>query len=571
MVKKTWFLFFMVVMACFASFPTYSQVIADNAAGDNAGGQESIDGASSDNTSEDQPINVVDEAEMKAGTISDVEETAKVAGLPNEKDSLNKFQKMRAEIQRQIRQRFFARAEILVENMRREIKSSKITDERKQTLMASLERRERHNIYSAQGQYQKAANAIRAAMSIKAIKSDTGALLKTEEKVSIQKNWFEIRASYEKDLRGLLEGKQPLLKEKLAIVKQMDSKKKLSDAELNKLQTSLKAINARLSVLNKKIAETHRVFAVKRDKITKASVILNAEQQRKLFPLVMQRMMVRFGNYNLKKQIARHLTNIAEDTEVSWKNLKENFASLQKLQEKVWDLRKQLDVLSGKAPLTEADYRQAKILRDQLERAMTACEKLFNNVEDAFIDQKVFGKLSAKEKEEFVKLFRAVWNRDKEFEGLKPSLEELYNKIFERPIVIDDPKPQPKPEPKPEPGKPSIEGEGFIIQEGNVFLLKFGDKTLWPNNLPARYMVNKLEVKFGAEFILRALPAVENSSASMRDEWWKKYPEISFTYIHAPQLPDEPMQRNDGMATPTQVIEENLDNQNKPANLMNAF
>jgi hypothetical protein len=31
------------------------------------------------------------------------------------------------------------------------------------------------------------------------------------------------------------------------------------------------------------------------------------------------------------------------------------------------------------------------------------------------------------------------------------------------------------------------------------------------------------------------------------------------------------MQRNDGMATPTQVIEENLDNQNKPANLMNAF
>ncbi|HMM61482.1 MAG TPA: hypothetical protein PKC25_15280, partial [Candidatus Rifleibacterium sp.] len=105
----------------------------------------------------------------------------------------------------------------------------------------------------------------------------------------------------------------------------------------------------------------------------------------------------------------------------------------------------------------------------------------------------------------------------------------------------------------------------------------FGDKILWPNNLPARYMVNKLEVKFGAEFILRAanqptneLPQVDENGRPV-DAWWKKYPEISFTYIHAPQLPDEPFKRDNDMATPTQVIEENLDNQNKPANLMNAF
>lgn len=112
-------------------------------------------------------------------------------------------------------------------------------------------------------------------------------------------------------------------------------------------------------------------------------------------------------------------------------------------------------------------------------------------------------------------------------------------KIFERPIIIDDPKPEPQPMPKPEPGKPSLEGEGYIIKEGNVFLLRFGDKILWPNNLPARYMVNKLEVKFGAEFILRAanqptneLPQVDENGRPV-DAWWKKYPEISFTYIHA--------------------------------------
>ncbi|HMM61147.1 MAG TPA: hypothetical protein PKC25_13555, partial [Candidatus Rifleibacterium sp.] len=106
------------------------------------------------------------------------------------------------------------------------------------------------------------------------------------------------------------------------------------------------------------------------------------------------------------------------------------------------------------------------MIRDQLEKAIAACEKALDKVEDAFIDQKVFGKLTDKEKAEFVKLFRDVWSRDKEFDSLKPSLEELYEKIFERPIIIDDPKPEPQPipMPKPEPGKPSLEGEGYIIK-----------------------------------------------------------------------------------------------------------
>ncbi|EKD81433.1 MAG: hypothetical protein ACD_39C01813G0001, partial [uncultured bacterium] len=85
------------------------------------------------------------------------------------------------------------------------------------------------------------------------------------------------------------------------------------------------------------------------------------------------------------------------------------------------------------------------------------------------------------------------------------------------------------PDPKPEPNA-DFEGAGYIIQEGNIFLLAFGDKTFYPNNLPARYMVNKLEVKFAAQYIYRTMQ-VDDAIAK---EWWRKYPEISFTYIHAP-------------------------------------
>ena len=581
---KKWLSLVLAVMMVITSLPAFAQTSDANPGSD---GQQAVidetadgsdsDGAVSDDSDNEAVVSNIDENQMQADGVANVESSSKAQIPAPEKENLGKFQKMRAEIQKLIKQRFFARAEKMIDKVRAEVKSSRLADERKKALMASLERRERATLHSVQGEYQKAANAIRSAMSMNELKGDTDRLLKTQEKVSTQKEWFDIRANFEKDLTKLLEAKQPLLKEKLAVLKQLDAKKKLSKEEISKLQASLKQINERLAPLNKKIQETHRVFAVKRDKMRKHGIVLNSALHRKLFPLVMKRMLVRFGNYNLHRQIARHLSNIAETNETSWEGLKENFARLQKLQEKVWDLRKQLDALAGKAPLSEEDYRKAKVIRDQLEKAIAACEKALDKVEDAFIDQKAFGKLSAAEKAEFVKLFRDVWSRDKEFDSLKPSLEELYEKIFERPIVIDDPKPEPQPMPKPEPGKPSLEGEGYIIQEGNVFLLRFGDKILWPNNLPARYMVNKLEVKFGAEFILRAanqptneLPQVDENGRPV-DAWWKKYPEISFTYIHAPQLPDEPFKRDNDMATPTQVIEENLDNQNKPANLMNAF
>lgn len=579
MKKKTGFLVLLAAMALFATAPITAQtsmvMVPDN-----------------QTSAADEDMVVVDDEASEADvTVDNAEADKDIAmvapmpkpGVPSDNDVLARFKNMRTEIQKLIRQRFFAKAEKQLEALRDAVKSSKMADANKMSFMSSIERREKVTLFSAQGQYQKAADAIRQAISYKELKGDKERLLKVQEKVGLQKEWFDIRAKFEKQAQQLIVSKQPLLKEKLAILKQMDSKKKLSDAELKKLQVALRQVNEKLSKIRKEQQELHRVFAVKRDKMHKAGVILSAEQHRKLFPLVMKRMMARFENYNLHKQIARHLTNIAENTEVTWKDLKANFASLQKLQEEIWSLRKQLSVYADKTPLTDADYKAAREIRARLEKAVNASEKLMNKVEDAFIDTKIFGKLSAKEKLEFVKLFRDVWSRDKEFESLKPALEDLFNKIFDG-GVIGGPapvEPDPTPMPKPEPIGANIEGNGYIIQEGNIFLLRFGDKILYPNNLPARYMVNKLEVKFAADFILRAmpmdtptneLPKVDGPTNQLpREEWWKKYPEIRFTYVHAPQMPDEPFERPVDMATPTEVIEDNINNDNRPSNLMNAF
>ncbi|MFZ5951031.1 MAG: hypothetical protein ACOYXC_10020 [Candidatus Rifleibacteriota bacterium] len=496
---------------------------------------------------------------------------SKPIGMPN--PIYGRIKEMRAELQKLTRQRKFDQAEKLVETIKTEMK--KLDRKDYSNMFADLHRNEVVKLHSMQGEYMKAANAVRTAIKYNEIKSDVKLLLNTQEKVGLQKEWFDIRQQHEREITKLLETKQPMLKEKLAILNRLNSKMRLTDEQIKKLQTELKAVNEKLHKINKTIEEVNRKFMVKRDRFSKKDIVLNKEQQKKLQPLVMKRYAVRYENYKLHKAIARHLSDISENSEITWKDLRGNFEQLAKLQEEIWSLRKRLDFLAGKAPLTEEDYAAAKAVRNQLEKLIDKAEDFMGKVEDAFVDAKTFSKLTLQEKLEFVKLFRDVWSRDREFDNLKPSLEDLYKKIFDAPIVIDDPKPEPGPTPKPEPVE-QISGEGYIILEGNIWLLRFGDKVFYPVNLPTRYQVNKLEVKFAGEVVTLIEPNLKGDDATtdkmIGEKWWLRYPRISFTYVTAPQLPDEPYEREPNqLATPTEVIEENIDNQDKPANLMNSF
>lgn len=496
--------------------------------------------------------------------------TAKIAIDPQRAVYL-RINKLREEIQRLTRQRKFGEAEKAVATLKKVL--TDVTDKKRyKEIYASLHRKEVVNLESIQGHYQRASNAVRTAIKYNEMKSDMQLLLKTQEKVGLQREWFNIRENYERSLTKLLDARMPLLKEKLAVLRQIDTKKRLSDDQLKKLQTQLKQINGRLAAINKNITETHRKFAVQRDRFAKKDIVLKDEQQKKLRPLVMARHAKQLQSYRMYKEIQQHLTNIAENTEITWKDLKEDFSAFAKLQDEIWSLRKQLDVLSRQSPLNEKDYALAKMVRAKLEKAMEKAEDLMAGIEKAFIDTKTFNKLTLKEKLEFVKLFREVWSKDREFNNLKPSLEDLYKKIFDAPIIIDDPKPVPIPMPEP---VNQISGQGLVINEkddgGDHWFISFEGRVLYPVNLPAKYRIHNLEVKFAGELTTLIQPNDKTVEEYSPEKWWLKYPRLSLTHISAPQLPDEPYDRGTGMATPTQVIEENIDNQDQPANLMNSF
>ncbi|GAB4284667.1 MAG: hypothetical protein Kow0029_31310 [Candidatus Rifleibacteriota bacterium] len=592
--KKIWFNFFCVLMVLsLAVMPAFSQQQDSAENGQNVAYDDDEKQAVTNDSEQQQ-----DSAATGQQTDAAVDQTQtanqssddKTPETSTKKNIVSSIQKLRAQIKKLIRQRFFAKAEGLIKEVKEIIRSQE-NKKRMSAQLASIERNEVVALHQAQGEYQQAANAIRNAIKLNENKNDVKQLMRLQKKAGIQKKWFGTRLAHEKKLHELLESKQPLLKEKLAILSKIDTKSKLSEDQLKNLQAELKKINAKLARVNKQLQEERRVYAVELNKIKKQGVILNAAQHKRLFPHIMKRMMVRFENYKLHKQIARHLTNIAENTEVTWKDLQKNFASLKKLQDEIWGLRKQLDYLAGKVPLTDELRQQAEKVRNQLEKAINAAEELMEKVEKAFVDQKIFAKLTAKEKLEFVKLFREVWSQDKEFDSLKPSIKELYEKIFDSPVIVGPSPIDPIPG-DPVPGKKyDLEGEGLIImegsKEGNFYFLKFQDKLYRANNLPARYMINNLEVKFAANFIYRIMKDSPNQTSNQAsnqniemvgsdtkiigNQWWLRYPEISFVYINAPQLPDEPYRRDDTLATPSQIIDEDIQNENQPSNLMNAF
>lgn len=506
-------------------------------------------------------------------------------GMPNpipnpnlyDRRAINYIQDVRKTVQNLTRERKFKEAQKHFSKMKSVLNNNKMSDFYRNRLTASIHRNELANIYSRQAEYQQAANAIRTAIKHDKNVKDMEKLLKTQEKVGLQRELFKMRKQHQKDMLKLQEQKSAYLNAKLAVLRQYNTGKPITDVDLKNIQKELKAINVKLNAVNKNIQATQSRYQKSFQRIWQQGVVLTEKQREEVYKLAAPRQKLQRANYQKAKEIAKKLSEISQNTEITWEGLKENFQNLMTLQDKMYSLRKDLHGISQNLPLTEEQYAAAKKLRAELEKLMQEAEKLMQKVEDAFVDTKTFAKLTLKEKLAFVRMFSNVWQQDKEFNSMKPSLDDIYSKIFDSPIIIG---PMPTPEPGPVPPTPGYEvisGRGFIVKSGSGFLLLFNDKFYAPTNLPARYSIHDLGVKFTGEIsrLYRTQNIVSNADGS-DDKYASPFPRVDygiyFTSISAPQLPDQPYENRGGQtATASEVIEENIENQDQPSNLMNAF
>jgi hypothetical protein len=491
-------------------------------------------------------------------------------------------QGLREKVQQAIKAKDLKKAEGLFAKMNAMLDNNQMSSYYRNRLVASIHRNEQKAIYEKQAQYQKAANAIRIAVKYDKKDNDLKKLLKTQEKVGMQRELFNLRKSHQKDLYKLEKSRQDYLNMKLSVLKQTDKGQGLSDNALKYLQRRLKNINSKLQTVNQNIKATQTRYRRNFEKLWGQGVYLTQEQREVVLKDAAPHIRIKNENQRILKAVTKHLTNIAQNSEITWKDLLKNFSELSELQRQIISLRRDLEGMA-RGPWSRDRYDAAKKLRVALERAMEKAAELMKAVEQAFIDTKAFAKLSPKEKIEFLKLFKDVWGKEKEIQSMKPSLEDIYKKIFEGPIDVgpmpgepvpfDPPlpvEPQPEPDrPQPEPVEPQlgendeISGYGYIYQRENYWYLKCEGGPYLTMNLPTNYMINELEVKFSGKLYE---PLTNSADATVQ-----RMQQIMFTSIYAPQLPDEPYQTPGASNEPSEVIEEQIDNQDKPANLLNAF
>lgn len=492
--------------------------------------------------------------------------------LKEEFGALVKFDRAREKIATQIEMKSFSEAEFLITTLKADIKNSILVEAQKNKLLAEIERNESVKFYSQQGEYKLAANAIIRAMKLQKDPADFDNLKKMFENITSQKELLKIRIATEQQFQKFAETKQTLLNEKLAILKKMNTGKKLADKELKRLQASLKKIDEKLSSLQKEVATAQHAYV---GKILPLGVILSKELENQASSYMKSRFEVEVKNQNLEKEIVKHLTEIGENSEITWNNLREDIIELGDLLNTAFRLRARLEILAKKAnSLTDSELSEVSLLKAQLEKAIQNREDKLNAIETAFINQQVFDKLTGSEIKELFSRMRGFWVKQRVFDSLEPSVKELY-KAF---IIEDSPVEQPE---VPASGTTditdaNIQGTGRIVQHSEGFMLVFRGEMLNPDNLPAKYKTNDLEVAFAANYVHN------------RKAYIEKYPEINLVFINAKSddyimIPGERVESRigpDGIiipgweVRPIQIRRQDQgqdEDKDKPANLMNSF
>ncbi|PKL51181.1 MAG: hypothetical protein CVV42_01060 [Candidatus Riflebacteria bacterium HGW-Riflebacteria-2] len=550
MVKRSSIIGLVLMTTCFLSFPVFAQ---------SRGAPSRTDPARDSgrhNPTISEPVGV---------TPAKTEATDEY--LKEEFGALVKFDRVREEIATQISRKSFSEADFLITTLKADIKNSILSATQKNKLLAEIERNESVEFFSLQGEYRLAANAIIRAMKLNKDPADFDNLKAMFEKISAQRKVFEIKIAIEKQAKKFAETKRALLKEKLAILKKMNTGKKLADKELKRLQASLKTIDEKLRSLENEVRVTQRSY------MPEIGLKLGKEFDREVSICLESRLAVERDNQELEKQIVKHLTEIGESSEITWKNLREDIIELGNLLNITFRLRARLEILAKKASsLTDSELSEVSEIKAQLEKAIQNREDKLNAIENAFINQEIFEKLTGSEIKELFSRMRGFWIKQRVFDSLEPSLKELYEAF----IIENSPVEQPD---APASGTTdiadaNIQGTGRIIQHSEGFMLIFRGDVLKPNNLPVKYKTNDLEVAFAANYVHN------------RKAYIEKYPEINLVFINAksddyimrPGERVEPRIGPDGVIIPGWEVrpiqirkQDQGQDQDRPANLMNSF
>lgn len=241
------------------------------------------------------------------------------------------------------------------------------------------------------------------------------------------RTFFTLRFAFERIGYSLMEQEQNLLQQKLQIAREMSGSGRLSSSQLTDMQAKLREIDGKLASIGEQRANSQREYIARKNNLNlRPGLGLTNLQSTILMDLGLKVTRMKTANSNLSRMIAESLANVSVTSEVTWGDLRGNFETVQKAQLVILELKSKLSALVNKSPISEAEQREAAMLKDLLEKAMEASDSAMEKIQSEFANAESFGKLSASEKIEYISLFKDVWLKEKEVNESSPTAEELF-------------------------------------------------------------------------------------------------------------------------------------------------
>jgi hypothetical protein len=246
--------------------------------------------------------------------------------------------------------------------------------------------------HAKQGLYGAAANDFRDAYAYKQEQVYFDKVMTMERKDLAQDEWYALRQAFDRKRLDFKKEIIALAEKKAKLTQEYLNKASLTNDDMAKLQATLKDLDAQKTKLEKTLADAHQAYEKESEPFRKDDLIFTAAQQEKLGANArnLAEMAEKIGKF--EDEVRKDLIKIAEKHDYSWDGLKDSLKKVADLEEKI--LAGQKDLLAGKIPLPKDWYTK----KESMDKLVKELDETMAKLEKAFMDAKIFAKLSAEQK-----------------------------------------------------------------------------------------------------------------------------------------------------------------------------
>lgn len=264
-----------------------------------------------------------------------------------------------------------------------------------------------------QGKYNAAANTVRASHSYKPNSANIDRVFKYEQKDLAQRDFFNKTTTFQNQRLDIYNSIYKLAAEKNNAIKALlNSKKKITKEDFEKLQAKVKELNAEIQKQYAKLKEVTATFSKETEQYRKDGIIFTTAQATRVNSLVKSVNDVASKVTVVQTEAAKNLVKAAEKYQMSWDGLEEKLTKMKEVQDKIMGLQKELLALLEKKPLSDDDKKKINDLKADLDKQIAAHDKLLADLENAFMDSKTFNGMSIDEQRKYMALFQVIRDAD---------------------------------------------------------------------------------------------------------------------------------------------------------------